>query len=151
MATLELWVNEVVSSSVKWTEVGAVPQLDTQNQPTQYIYTTGRRDTSDVYGFTDSGHTTESITSVFLYVYSETVATSDFTTTINATNTGLTPATTWGWTNVDVSSILTTWAGIDAATLVFQHANTTNLSNIDAAYLYVTYVGLEVKAYVTHQ
>ena len=151
MATLELWVNEVVSSSVKWTEVGVEPQLDTQNQPTQYIYTTGRRETSDVYGFTNSGHTVETITSVFLYVYSQTVATSDFTTTINSTDVGLVPTTTWNWANVNVSSILTTWAAIDAATLYFVRANTTNLSNIDAAYLYVTYVGLEVKAYVTHQ
>ena len=150
MATLELYVNNEDSTGA-WTTVGSAPYLGIQDQPTNYIYSTTRNSNSGVYSFTNSGKTSETITSVYLYIYAYGVASSNFTTILNATNTGLGCPTSWGWVNVNVSSILTTWAEIDAVTMYFDRPNTTNNAGVDAAYLYVTYVPFVPIVYITHQ
>lgn len=138
MADVSLYVNQITNETTKWTEVGVAPYLDTQNQPTSYIYTTGRNDTSDTYGFADSADL-GTITSVLLYVYCQSVATSDFTAYVNATQYSINPGTTWAWKSVNVTATLSTWTLVNAATVYFQHANTGNRSDIDCAYLFVTY------------
>ena len=139
MATLQLWVDNEDSSG-SWTTAGTTPYLDAQDQPTNYIYSTARNQNSGVYSF-ESTAQAGTITSVYLYIYAYGVSGSDFTTYVNATNTGLGPPAAWGWVNVDVSAVLTSWDAINAATIYFDRPNTENDAGVDAAYLYVTYEG----------
>ena len=139
MSTLQLWVDNEDSTGA-WTTAGTAPYLDAQDQPTNYIHDTDRNHDSGVYSF-ESTTETGTINSVTLYIYAYGVSSSDFTTFVGATDTGLGPPTSWGWVNVDVSSILTTWAQINAATIYFDRVNTTNDAGVDAAYLYIDYAG----------
>ncbi|MBZ9577874.1 hypothetical protein KJA13_02450 [Patescibacteria group bacterium] len=135
--TLSLYVNTEVSVGV-WTTAGTVPYLNAQDQPTNYIYSIGRNSDSGVYGFADTAQT-GTINSVYLYIYAYGVASTNFTTYINSTDTGLGPPTSWGWVSVNVSTILTTWDAINAATCYFDRPNTTDNAGVDAAYFYVDY------------
>jgi len=139
MADLQLWVASEQSTGA-WNTTGSTPYLDAQDQPTNYIYSTGRNADSGVYLF-DTTSETGTITSVTLYIYAYGVASSNFTSILSGSDTGLGPPASWGWVNVDVSSILTTWAQINAATIYFDRPNTTNDAGVDAAYLYVVYQG----------
>jgi len=134
-----LYVNSVVTPGA-WDTIGSSPYLDAQDEPTNYISDNGRNNNSDIFGFEDAGQTDEVINSVTLYIYAYGVASSNFSTFINATDTGLGPPASWGWVSVDVSAILTTWAEINAATIYFDRGNTTNEAGVDAAYLYVDYI-----------
>ena len=134
--TLSLYVNSLDVAA--WTTVGASPYLDVQDQPTNYIHSVGRNTNSGNYGFTDTA-VTGTINSVVLYVYAYGAAPTNFTTFLSGTPTGLGPPTNWGWVNVDVSTILTTWDVINAATVYFDRPNTKNNAGVDTAYLYVDY------------
>ena len=135
-ATLSLYVDSL--DSAVWTTVGVSPYLDIQDQPTNYIHSVGRNTGSGEYGFTDTV-VTGTINSVTLYIYAYGVASTNFTTFLNATPTGLGPPASWGWVNVDVSTILTTWDAINAATVSFDRPNTKDDAGVDTAYLYVDY------------
>lgn len=138
MATIQLWVNEVVSSG-SWSQTGTTPWLDTQNQPTSYIYSTGRNSNSSVFGFANSSDL-GTITKVELYIYAQSASSSNFESIVNSTGTGLGPPATWGWVSVDVTAIVgTTWTGVNAATVYFDRPNTDVQTSVDAAYLLVTY------------
>ncbi len=133
-----LWVNAFDATSDSWTDVGSSPYLSVQDQPTNYIYTISRNVNSGYYTFqTHAG--SETINSVYLYIYAYGASSADFTSEINDTDTGLGPPTSWGWVSVDVSTILTTWNLINTATLLFDRPNTTNSAGVDAAYLYIDY------------
>src|SRR3972149_11387784 len=136
MAQALLYVNSYTAGA--WTVTGVSPYLDTQNQPTSYTYSTSRNVDSGVFGFEDSADL-GTITSVTLYIYAVGVASTNFTTFVNSTDTGLGPPASWGWVNVDVSSILTTWTAVNAATCYFDRPNTTNSASVDCAYLLVEY------------
>ena len=139
MAQLQLWVDNEDSTGA-WTTVGSAPYLSAQDQPSNYIHSNSRNANSGVFSFPASGKSTETINSVTLYVYCvHGGATSDFEAYIGATATGLNPGASWGWVSIDVSSILTTWAQIDAATVYFDKPNTTNDPSVDACYLLVDY------------
>jgi len=133
---LSLYVDSVDVTA--WTTVGTSPYLDAQDQPTNYIYSAGRNTNSGNYGFTDTAET-GTINSVYLYIYAYGVSSADFTTFLSGTDTSLGPPTSWGWVNVDVSAILTSWTTINAATVMFDRINTVNETGVDAAYLYVDY------------
>lgn len=151
MATETLWVNSFDATVDSWDKTGASPYLSTQNQPTDYVSDTGRNNNCGYFGFQTSSET-GTINSVTLYMYADAVAANDFEAYINDTATGLNPPTSWGWVNVDVSSILTSWAEINAATLLLDRSNTTNLASCDAAYLEIDYdPPASVEVYVTHQ
>ena len=136
---LSLYVDSFDLSSDLWTDVGASPYLTAQDEPTNYIYSDSRNKDSGYYGFANTS-TVGTINSVYLYIYAYGVSTADFDVLLNDTDTGLgPPAGAWQWVNVDVSSILTTWDAINAATLYFDRPNTTNEAGVDAAYLYVDY------------
>lgn len=137
MSTLELWVDNEDSAGV-WTTVGPTPYIDTQNQPTAYVYSIGRNSLSGVFSFQTTGQT-GTITSVTLYIYAYGVASGDFEAILGATGTGLGPPTSWGWVSIDVSTILTSWAEINAATAFFDRPNTQNEAGVDACYLLVEY------------
>lgn len=134
--TLSLYVNSLDIAA--WTTAGVSPYLDVQDQPTNYIYSVKRNTDSGNYGFTDTA-VTGTINSVTLYIYAYGVASTDFTAFLSGTSTDLGPSTSWGWVNVDVSAILTTWDAINAATIYFDKSNTTNNAGVDTAYLYVDY------------
>ena len=135
-----LWVNGLGPEESGWSTVGSTPYLDSQDQPSNYIYSTARNRNHGNFTFTDSSIGTGTINSVNLYVYCQSVSSGDFATYLNGSNTGLTPPSSWGWTNVDVSSILTSWSIIDSAYILFDRINTRNRSDVDGAYLYVDYV-----------
>lgn len=143
-----LYVNGIATST-GWTRVGTSPYLGTQNQPTDYIYSVSRNANSDTFNFADSSDL-GTINSVTLYIYAYGVAETNFDTFINSTNTGLGPPTSWGWVSVDVSSILTTWAEINAATMYFDRANTADNAGVDCAYLLVNYTPPERRIFITH-
>jgi len=137
-ATEDLYVDSFDAVDDGWTKVGTSPYLDTQNQPTDYIYSAGRNKNSGNYGFTNSSGS-GTINSVTLYIYAYGVASADFTTLLSGTDTGLGPPTSWGWVSVDVSTILDTWTKINDATVLFDRPNATNEAGVDAAYLLVDY------------
>jgi hypothetical protein len=137
--TLSLYVDSFDAVDNNWTNVGASPYLDAQDQPTNYIHSTARNKNSGNYGFANTSQT-GTINSVYLYIYAYGVTTTDFTTLLSGTDTGLgPPAGSFAWVNVDVSAILTTWDAINAATILFDRPNTANDAGVDAAYLYVDY------------
>jgi hypothetical protein len=138
MTDLFLWVDSEDSTGA-WDTIGSPPYLGAQDQPSNYIEDNDRNNDSGVFSFPASGKTSETINSVTLYMYAFAVAAADFEAILGVTPTGLNPPTSWGWVNIDVSSILTTWAQIDAATVFFDRSNTTNLAGVDACYLLVDY------------
>jgi len=136
---LSLYVDGFDASENNWTNVGASPYLTAQDQPTNYIYSNGRNKNSGNYSFANTS-TIGIINSVYLYIYAYGVATNDFEAVLSGVGTGLgPPAGSWQWVSVDVSSILTTWDAINAATVLFDRPNTDNEAGVDAAYLYVDY------------
>lgn len=140
MVTVELWVNAFDASSDTWTKVGVSPYLDAQDEPSNYVYSAGRNTNCGLFTFQQRAGT-ETINSVTLYIYAYGVATSDFECYLSGVATGLgPPAGGWTWRSIDVSSILTTWTQINAATLLLDRPNTKNEAGCDAAYLLIDYV-----------
>lgn len=140
MAQVQLWVDNEDSTGA-WSTVGTTPYIDTQNEPTAYIYSTGRNSLSGVFSFQTTG-VGGTINWVRLYIYAYGVATSDFEAYLGATATGLgPPAGSWQWVYVDVSSILTSWSAINSATTYFDRPNTQNDAGVDACYILVDYTG----------
>lgn len=151
MATETLYVNSFDQSADGWDKTGASPYLGVQDQPTNYVSDNDRNNNCGYFGFATSSET-GTINSVTLYMYAYGVAAADFEALINDTSTGLNPPTSWGWVNVDVSSLLTTWGAINAATLLLDRSNTTNDAGCDCAYLEIDYdPPAAVEVYVTHQ
>jgi len=141
MTDLYLYVDNEDSTGA-WSTTGSPPYINTQDEPNNYIYSTSRNADSGVYSFPASGHSSETINSVTLYIYAYGQATSNFEAILSSSATGLgPPAGSWQWVSIDVSSILTTWAQIDAATVYFDRPNTANDAGVDCCYLLVDYVG----------
>lgn len=138
MTDLYLWVDNEDSTGT-WSTTGSPPYLSTQDQPSNYIYSTSRNANSGVYSFQGTSET-GTINSVTLYFYAYGVATSNFEAILSGSGTGLgPPAGSWTWRSVDVSSILTSWAQINAATIYFDRPNTDNDAGVDACYLLIDY------------
>jgi hypothetical protein len=137
MTDLYLWVDNEDSTGA-WNTYGSAPYLDAQDS-TNYIDDSDRNNDSGVYSFQASGKTTETINSVTLYMYAWAGQTADFEAILGATATGLNPPTSPGWVSIDVSSILTTWTEIDAATVYFDRSNNTRTGGVDGCYLLVDY------------
>jgi len=143
MATLSLYVDNEESTGA-WTTAGTTPYLGTQNQPTAYIYSTGRNADSGVYSFQGTAQT-GTINYVRIYYYAYGVATTNFAIILSGSNLGNSaPAGSWQWLYVDVSAILNTWDAINATTIYFDRPNTTNDAGVDCAYLYVDYTSSTV-------
>jgi len=138
MATLSLYVDTEESIGA-WTTAGSTPYIDTQNQPTAYIYSTGRNSDSGVYSFQGTAQT-GTINYVRIYYYAYGVATTNFAIVLSGSNLGNSaPAGSWQWLYKDISAILDTWNKINATTIYFDRPNTTNDAGVDCAYLYVDY------------
>lgn len=137
MAYVDLYVDKITVTT-GWTRVGTTPYLNTQNQPTSYIWSAARNANSDTFGFASSADL-GTITNVTLYIYAQGVASTNFDTYLDGVAVGLGPPASWSWVNHDVTSALPTWADVNAAVIYFDRPSTTQQSNVDAAYLRVTY------------
>lgn len=139
MAQISLYIGSG-GPEVDWTGVGSTPYLDAQDQPTNYIHSSSRNKNSQSYSFDNLPANAVSINSVTLYIYAYGGATNDFEAILGASDaTGLGPPTSWGWVNTSVTSILSSVALVNAATVFFDRRNTTNEAGVDAAYLLVDY------------
>ena len=140
MTTETLWINSLGTEETGWSTVGSTPYLDSQDQPSNYIYSAERNRNHGNFTFTNSSVGTGTINSVHLYVYCQSVGSDDFNIYLNGNSLGPSIPSSWGWINVNVSSILTSWSLIDSAYILFDRKNTRNRSDVDAAYLYIDYV-----------
>ena len=142
MATsTSLYVNATVAGG-SWVNTGTAPYLNTQNV-TALIGTTSSA-ISDAFSFA-TGTSLGPISAVALRVYNLGCATA---TSINAfvsdndstyTANAMTITSAAGWTTVDLTGYLNTWAKINAARVYFQLLTKNRQIDLDAAYLYVTY------------
>lgn len=137
MSSVQLPVNAFDATEDAWDKVGSTPYLDAQDG-TSYVEDDDRNNNCGYFTFQTSGDL-GNITSVYLYIYAWAVAALDFEAYINDTPTGLNPPISPGWVNIEVTSIISTWAEVNAATLLLDRSNTKNLAGCDAAYLLVNY------------
>ncbi|MCK4266990.1 MAG: hypothetical protein KAX31_06890, partial [Thermoplasmata archaeon] len=141
-----LYVDGWGSERTAWTEVGAAPYLDAQDQPTNIIRTTSDGAESGDYTFQDSTITgTFSSSQVGLYANNDDGAgNDDFDVWIydgsvwTLVGTPNIAGTTWAWYTLDTSAILDTQAKIDAAKLYveFNRVGQTDDVRIDCARIY---------------
>jgi hypothetical protein len=145
MATLDLYVDNEDSTGA-WQTVGSPPYISSQNEPTDYIWDDDRNNVSGVYSFETTAQT-GTINSVYLHLYVYGVAASDFNAFVSGQDAGnAAVAGAWQWrTAIDVSSILTSWAQINAATVYFDRPNTTNAAGVDCAFLRVDYSEADIE------
>lgn len=142
MPTETLWVDGLGTERTGWTRIGSSPYLNAQDQPTNYVWTTTKRDEIGDFTFQDSIHT-EAINSVTLYVYSQSAAPAgnvdfwiwDGSAWIEYV---ISLPATWGWTSI-VVPVLDSWTKINGAKLYIGQPNSANRTDVDAAYLLVDY------------
>ena len=137
MSTVELWVEVFDATADAWDKTGSLPYLDAQDM-TSYVEDNDRNNNCGYFTFASSANL-GTINSVHLHMYAWGVATDDFEALVNDTLTGLGPPTSAGWVNIEITSIISTWAAINSATLLLDRPNTKNLAGCDAAYLLVNY------------
>ena len=144
--TEPLWATGFVNNKTGWTRVGTTPWLSSQNQPTDYVWTATKKAQIGDWSFANTARPpTDTLNGVTLYVYGQSAGVSgdntfyiyDGSTWYDVSLPAL--PTSWGWVNVSLNTWINTWTKVDAAQLYIAHANTTNRSDVDAAYLLVDY------------
>lgn len=149
LMTINLYVDSFDNSRTGWNKHGLSPYLNSQNQPTDYVeLPSGQELIQQVgdFGFTNSEKSSETINSVYLYVYGRKEKEQDsFSVYLWDGSTWGSPynitSSDWAWTSWDVSSRLDTWVKIDSVKIYLMGANDQEKGQIgaDAAYLYVDF------------
>jgi hypothetical protein len=141
--TSNLWVDLFNPVSRQWTEVGTSPWLNTQNYPSNYIYTNKQNNLHGDFNFQDLPTGTTSINSATLYIYLN-----PGTESIQAEvwdgatwNVFILSTSGWSWRSVAVN-FLNTPAKVNNAKLRLRSKGIGGWSGqamVDAAYLSVSY------------
>jgi hypothetical protein len=135
--TLNLWVNSYDGSvSSAWTTNGIPPYLNTQDQTTNYGYSSNDKDSWGNFTFQTTNET-GTITSVTLFIYAKADSSSNNLDCIfDSTKYSISLPTSWDWVNVDVTAKLNTWQAINAAKLeLITNESSTTTIYVDATYL----------------
>jgi len=150
-----LYVDTYNLISEDWITVGSAPYLDTQDQPTNYGYTSGNLDVWEEFTFADLSGST-GINSVNISVYCD-VTTETITVYIWDSGAvawslaGTLSGSGWAWRSLDISTILTTEVEINNAKIYFKAqkdgAKFDNPVSIDSARLGIGYTSAGGETY----
>jgi len=126
MTTTYYYTNVFDATYVDWTEVGSSPYLGAIDYPVNYIISvTGASKFEGIWDFPNSGaENSETLTGVTVDLYASSVDDKEigkagiliwvYDGTSWTALTTLTPDTTFSWKSKDISSIINTWAKLDA-------------------------------------
>jgi len=141
--TLWLYVNSNDTSRMNWAEIGVQPYLDAVDHPANLIATNVKNDLEGDFFFMDCGKSTETITSVTVQIYGTHATGKQLEVFVwnssSWTSLGAEAMpSSWGWVNYTATTVLDTWAKIDAAK-IYLKASATDTYNVDCARLQVEY------------
>jgi len=139
--TLWLYANSNDSSRMDWSEIGIQPYLDAVDP--NYVTTDVGGALEGDFGFMDSGRSTETITSVTVQIYGLHATGNNLEVFVwdssSWTSLGEQAFTSsWGWVNYTATTVLDTWAKIDAAK-IYLKTSASGTYNVDCARLQVEY------------
>jgi len=139
--TLWLYVDSNDTSRMDWSEVGIQPYLDAVDS--NYVTTDVGDALEGDFGFTDSGKSTETITSVSVQIYGQHATGNNLEVFVwdssSWTSLGSQALTSsWGWVNYTATTVLDTWAKVDAAK-IYLKTSASGTYNVDCARLRVEY------------
>jgi len=144
--TLWLYVNSNDTSRMDWSEIGIQPYLDVVDHDLgepNYVATDVGDALEGDFGFMDSGRSTETITSVTVQIYGLHATGNNLEVFVwdssSWTSLGEQAFTSsWGWVNYTATTVLNTWAKIDAAK-IYLKTSASGIYNVDCARLQVEY------------
>jgi len=143
--TLWLYVNADDETRTDWTRVGTNPYLDAIDHPTNFVNVTGNNMLVGDFNFTDSGKSTETISSVVVQLYAKASSSGKNlevfvwdTSSWISLDTQSTP-TSWGWINWTATTELDTWTKIDGARIYIKSRSAAGVFEVDCARLQVDY------------
>jgi len=139
--TFWLYVNSNDTSRMDWSEIGIQPYLDAVDS--NYITTNVGDAVEGDFGFVDSGKSTGTITSVTVQIYGQHATGNNLEVYVwdssSWTSLGAQALTSsWGWVNYTATTVLNTWAKIDAAK-IYLKTSASGTYNVDCARLQVGY------------
>jgi hypothetical protein len=143
--TLWLYVNADDGSRTDWTKVGTNPYLDAIDYNANYTYVSGNLKLVGDFNFTDSGKSSETISSVEVQLYAKQSGTNNNLeifvwdgSTWTSLGTIFTP-TSWGWMNWTATTELDTWTKIDTAKIYIKTRSAVGTYEVDCGRLEVDY------------
>lgn len=119
-----LYVNSYNELIVDWVKVGSPPYLSTQNEPTDYGYSSAKNEVWSEFSFADLGGS-PIINSVNISVYSdcgsEKIRVWIWDSGISSwVNVGDLSGSGWSWRTLDISGTLTTYSEVNNAKIYFE-------------------------------
>ena len=142
---LNLYVNADDENKTGWSRAGTNPYLDAIDYNTSYVYVSGNNMLVGDFGFTDSGKSTETISSVTVQLYAkQSLVDNNLEVFVwNGsvwTSLGLqgTPSS-WDWMNWTATAELNTWTKIDGAKIYIRSRVASGTYEVDCARLQVDY------------
>jgi len=142
---LNLYVNADDENKTEWSRAGTNPYLDAIDYNASYVYVSGNNKVVGDFGFTDSGKSTETISSVTVQLYAKQslvgnnlevfVWNSSVWTSLGVQGT----PSSWDWMNWTATAILNTWTKIDGAKIYIRSRAPSVTFEVDCARLQVDY------------
>ena len=142
--TLRLYVNSNDTSRMNWAEIGMQPYLDAVDHPANLIAVDVKDALEGDFSFMDCGKSTETITGVTVQIYGTHASGKELEVFVwnssSWTSLGAQALpSSWGsWVNYTATTVLNTWAKIDAAK-IYLKTSATGTYNIDCARLQIEY------------
>ena len=139
--TLWLYVNSNDTSRMDWSEIGTQPYLDAVDS--NYVTTNVANALEGDFGLMDSGKSTETITNVTVQIYGQHTNGNNLEVFVwnssSWTSLGTQAMTSsWSWVNYTVTTVLNTWAKIDAAK-IYLKTSASGTYDVDCARLQIVY------------
>ncbi len=148
-----LYVDAYDGNKTAWTRVGISPYLDAIDYDANFVNASGSGSLVGNFGFADSGKSAVAINSVTVQAYARQSLGKDLRVLVwNGsawTSLGERPlSNTWRWENYTATSILDTWAKIDAAEIYLESRSPAGVYAVDCATLHVNFTIPSVYDYV---
>ena len=139
--TLLLYVNSNDTSHMGWSVVGVQPYLNATDS--NYVTTNVSGALEGNFGFMASGKSTETITNVTVQIYGQHATGNNLAVFVwdssSWTSLGEQAVTSsWGWVNYTATTLLDTWAKIDAAK-IYLKTSASDTYKVECARLQVLY------------
>lgn len=142
--TLWLYVNADNENETDWTRVGTNPYLNATDYPTNFVNVSGNGMRVGDFSFTDSGKSTEVITSIEVQLYAKQTSNKALEVFVwtgsSWTSVGSQALpTSFSWVNWTATTELDTWTKIDAAKIYLETGSSTGTYEVDCARFMVNY------------